>query len=239
MRGELSLTSIKAVTFDAGGTLINPYPSVGAVYAEVLARHRITIQAPALDHLFSSALQKAQSTIRENLDETTEKDYWREVARDAIGRFCPQKEKFSEVFEDLFEAFAHADRWKAADDAVDTLAALKSRGYRLALLSNADKRFRQVFTEMGFDGLFERLFISSEVGYEKPDWRIFDHVQKYLKMPPESILHVGDSPARDGKGAAEAGWHYFIINSEPGTVGGHPCISSLSRLLDLLPGINP
>ena len=238
MRGELSLENIKAVTFDAGGTLINPYPSVGAVYAEILARHKVTIQAPALDHLFSSALQKAQSTIRENLDETTEKDYWRKIAGDTFGRYCPQKEKFSEIFEDLFDAFAYADRWKAEDDAADTLATLKNRGYRLALLSNADKRFRQVFTEMGFDGLFERMFISSEVGYEKPDWRIFDHVQKYLQVPPESILHVGDSPTRDGIGAAEAGWQYLILSPKPEITRDHPCISSLSRLLALLPGIN-
>lgn len=238
MRGELSLTNIKAVTFDAGGTLIHPYPSAGAIYAEILARHRITIQTPALEHLFSSALQKAQSTIRENLDETTEKYYWREIVRDTIGRFCPQKEKFSEVFEDIFDAFACAKRWKAADDAADTLATLKSRGYPLALLSNADKRYRQVFTEMGFDDFFEYMFISSEIGYEKPDWRIFDHVQKYLQVPPESILHVGDSPMRDGRGAAEAGWQYLILSPESEADGGPLCISSLSRLLALLPGIN-
>ncbi len=238
MKGELSLTNIKAVTFDAGGTLIHPYPSAGAIYAEILARHRITIQSPALEHLFSSALQKAQSTIRENLDETTEKNYWRKIVRDAIGRFCPQKEKFSEVFEDIFDAFAYANRWKAADDAASTLAALYSRGYPLALLSNADKRFRQVFTEMDFDDFFECMFISSEIGYEKPDRRIFDHAQKYLQVPPESILHVGDSPSRDGKGASEAGWQYLILSPEPAAVGGHPTITSLSRLLALLPGIN-
>ena len=33
------LGHIQAVTFDVGGTLIRPWPSVGHVYAEVAARH--------------------------------------------------------------------------------------------------------------------------------------------------------------------------------------------------------
>ena len=238
MSSEVELGNIKVVTFDAGGTLIHPHPSASAVYAEVLAQHRITIQPPALEHLFSTALQKAQSTVREDINEKTEKEFWRGIVRDTIGRYCPQKEKFGDVFEDIFDAFASASRWKAAEDASETLSSLKSRGYRLALLSNADKRYRQVFAEMGLEKLLEHLFISSEIGYEKPDGRIFTHVQKLMQVPAESILHVGDSPWRDGKGAADAGWQYLILGSKPESADGHSYISSLSRLLNLLPDMN-
>jgi hypothetical protein len=42
-----ALSGIRAVTFDVGGTLIEPWPSVGRVYAEVAARHGVEVAAEA------------------------------------------------------------------------------------------------------------------------------------------------------------------------------------------------
>src|SRR5580700_10426449 len=44
---------IRAVTFDVGGTLIEPWPSVGRVYAEVAARHGLEVAAEDLDRQFA------------------------------------------------------------------------------------------------------------------------------------------------------------------------------------------
>ncbi len=46
---------VRAVTFDAGGTLIQPWPSVGHVYAEVAARHGHKIPPAALNQRFGKA----------------------------------------------------------------------------------------------------------------------------------------------------------------------------------------
>jgi phosphoglycolate phosphatase-like HAD superfamily hydrolase len=35
----MNLKDIKAITFDVGGTLIEPFPSVGHIYAEIAAQH--------------------------------------------------------------------------------------------------------------------------------------------------------------------------------------------------------
>ena len=42
------LSGIQAVTLDVGGTLIEPWPSVGHVYAEIAARFGAPGHAPAL-----------------------------------------------------------------------------------------------------------------------------------------------------------------------------------------------
>src|SRR5581483_11235396 len=49
-------TRIQAVTFDVGGTLIEPFPSVGHVYAAVAAQHGVTDLSPeALNARFRAA----------------------------------------------------------------------------------------------------------------------------------------------------------------------------------------
>src|SRR5581483_2268722 len=56
------LSHIQAVTFDVGGTLIKPWPSVGHVYAEVAARHGVKrLQPEALDRQFAAAWRRLRN----------------------------------------------------------------------------------------------------------------------------------------------------------------------------------
>src|SRR5206468_3601936 len=51
-----TIQSIRAVTFDVGGTLIEPWPSVGHIYAEVAARHGMKgLSAVVLNRQFTAA----------------------------------------------------------------------------------------------------------------------------------------------------------------------------------------
>ena len=51
-----SARPIRAVTFDVGGTLIQPWPSVGHVYAEVAALHGYrALDAEQLNRRFAAA----------------------------------------------------------------------------------------------------------------------------------------------------------------------------------------
>jgi putative hydrolase of the HAD superfamily len=49
--------------------------------------------------------------------------------------------------------------------------------------------------------------ISEDVGYLKPDRRLFDHAASLAGVPAERILYVGDSLRSDVIGGREAGWH--------------------------------
>jgi putative hydrolase of the HAD superfamily len=59
---------------------------------------------------------------------------------------------------------------------------------------------------MGFGELFDRLYFSCELGYQKPDEGYFRHVQRSLGLDGESILFWDDA-ARNVDGARECGWH--------------------------------
>ena len=49
------------------------------------------------------------------------------------------------------------------------------------------------------------MVVSCEVGFEKPSPVIFAQAAEKLGLPPESILHIGDSFEMDVQGARSAG----------------------------------
>ncbi|MCC5835944.1 MAG: HAD-IA family hydrolase [Opitutales bacterium] len=208
----LSLDGIQAITFDAGGTLVHAWPPVGTAYAEVLADHGIEADGEVLQERFMQFYKKATERPRERIDLEAERIFWRKVVAETVADVCPQ-EQLDSVFDALWNAYASSDRWRLYPGAKDTVRRCKEKGYRVFLLSNADSRFRQTFEELGFGDIFEELFISSEIGYEKPDPRIFHHVREKIACKPEQILHIGDSPFHDGA-AATLGWNVAILGKE-------------------------
>ncbi len=224
---------VRAITFDAGGTLIRPYPSVGEIYFETLRGFGIEVDPQEVEKDFRVAFNE---TVRRGNDKRvsneSERVFWQRVVRNCLGRHIPP-DIFDKVFDELYDTFVSASRWQLAEDALPILKELRHRGYRLAILSNADSRFCQVFKEMGLTDLMEAIFISSEIGYEKPDLRIFRHVEKTLKLSPPQILHIGDSPRHDAEGAANAGWQYRLLKYETSHLE-YPCINTLGEILGVV-----
>ena len=222
---------ITTVTLDVGGTLLFPYPSVGEVYAEVMADQGIEVAREQLEERFRKMFALTRVGPRAVVDDATEREFWRGLVREVIGDFCTE-DGFEALFQDLYDAFAHPDRWRIAGDAVATIKELTRRGYRLAVLSNADSRLRHVLEVRGITGLMEQVFISAEVGFEKPDPRIFRHVEQVLRVEPFQVAHVGDSQFHDGDGARAAGWSPFVLGGhfdpETGTIG---CLGDLLEVL--------
>ena len=226
---------IRGVTFDAVGTLITVHPSVGNIYSEILQCHNITIQPTAIDYFFRRAYADAQNIPRRSIDNESEKKRWRGIVQRTIGQFC-RKGEFATVFEKLYETFAGGRRWKAMDGARGVLDELKRRGYRVAILSNADSRTRSVLSDLSLEERFEAIFLSTEIHFEKPDSRAFQYVESHLGLLAEHMLHVGDSRGHDESGALRAGWHSVRIGSPiPPLKVRSKTIASLDEILRLLP----
>lgn len=91
---------------------------------------------------------------------------------------------------------------------VGTLALVEGLRRRapVAVVSNGSGRVQRAKLERAF--LTEHLpdvFLSGEVGAEKPDARIFLAALARVDRAPEEVLHVGDDPERDIVGAARLG----------------------------------
>ena len=59
---------------------------------------------------------------------------------------------------------------------------------------------------MGLSSYFDAILISGELGFEKPDPKIFNIVFKHFDLTnPAEILHIGDSVRKDYLGAKDYG----------------------------------
>ncbi len=194
-----STSEIRAITFDAGGTLIEPWPSVGHIYAEVAARFGLSgITAEALNERFAANWQRLK-----NFNYTRAE--WSKLVDETFAGLV-QKAPSQTFFSELYSHFGRAQSWRIFDDVPATLEALASHQLRLAVISNWDERLGPLLSELGLDKYFEAIIISCDVGFCKPSPVIFEQAAGKLGLPHGRILHVGDSVTADIEGAKKAGF---------------------------------
>lgn len=96
--------------------------------------------------------------------------------------------------------------------AIDTLQALRQRGYRLGLVSNIDEReFREFLSHPPFAACFDATVSSEAAGSCKPDAGIFRIALERAGCAAKDAVFVGDTPAHDIDGAAELGMTTVLI----------------------------
>jgi putative hydrolase of the HAD superfamily len=83
--------------------------------------------------------------------------------------------------------------------------------FDLAVISNFDGRLRMILEHLGISQLFSHVFLSSELGADKPDPEIFRRALRLSDARPDETLHVGDDPVRDWEAARSAGLGVFEL----------------------------
>jgi putative hydrolase of the HAD superfamily len=111
--------------------------------------------------------------------------------------------------------------WLPEPDALATLTQLRSRGYRLALISNAsdDPNTQVLVDKLGARDLFEVISSSAVLGVRKPNPKIFRDALERMNLPPEKVAMVGDTLGADILGAYNAGIFSIWIKRRADTAG--------------------
>ena len=205
---------IKSILFDAAGTLFYLTKTVGDHYAYVGREVGLKLDAQALDRAFHAAWK--QMPRRPAIDgprENDDKGWWRELVGRVFDQVAPSISEFDRdnFFEIAYEHFAEAGVWELYPEVLDVLEQLRER-FQLAVISNFDGRLRLILQNLGISKYFAHVFISSELGADKPDPEIFRHALKLIHLNPDEVLHVGDDPERDWKAAKEAGLSVFHLD---------------------------
>lgn len=193
---------IEAITFDVGGTLIEPYPSVGEIYASVARELGLGDFDPTvLTRNFKSAWRNRVAFDYSKLE-------WKELVCHTFPASC---EVTDELFEAIYQRFAEGHVWRIYDDVLPALEHLKSHRTRLGIISNWDERLLPLLDSLNLTPWFERIIVSSAVGAHKPDRRIFEAAAEAFDLPAHAILHIGDSRREDCEGAEIAGFHAEMV----------------------------
>ncbi len=205
----------KALFFDAGGTLLKPFPSVGDVYSFYAKKYGKDIDPKILNKVFYQVWnhRNGLAALQTGVSEKEEKSWWKELVRDVF-RLVDPIERFDDFFDELYHAFASENTWKIFDEVFDVLTNLKAQGYYLAIISNWDHRLIEICANLKLDKCFDEIFVSALVGYAKPDSRIFEKACDKGGVLPREALHIGDSITDDYYGAKNAGLDALFLDRE-------------------------
>jgi putative hydrolase of the HAD superfamily len=204
----------KAIFFDAAGTLFHLSGTVGHHYALVASEVGLTLDAQQLDRAFYSAWKKMPS--RAAIDgprENDDKGWWRELIDLVLDEAAPSLSELDRdnFFEIAYEHFAESGVWELYPEVPDVLKQLRPH-FQLAVISNFDGRLRFILQHLGISKFFTHVFISSEVGADKPDPEIYRRALKLIGLKSNEVLHVGDDPERDWEATSAAGLSVFRLD---------------------------
>ncbi len=110
----------------------------------------------------------------------------------------------------------HIDSYLKVDTKlVDVIKQLKSAGYKIVLLSNAnhtffDRKIYPIFPE--FKDIFDEIVISSQVGMVKPNADIFLYTLEKINILPEEALFIDDSQS-NVTAAEQLGIHGYLYTN--------------------------
>jgi putative hydrolase of the HAD superfamily len=98
---------------------------------------------------------------------------------------------------------------------LDALAALRARGLKLGLVSNAHflpALMLEDFERMGLAEYMDAIVISSQLGVRKPHPAIFERILDELGVAPEEAVFVGDKVREDIVGPKELGMRAVLTH---------------------------
>jgi putative hydrolase of the HAD superfamily len=227
------MDEIQVVFFDVGGTLVESNGSVGEIYGRFARRYGIDQDPVVMTDAFSRSFREQpplafpRGTPEDELH-GLERDWWRRLVLEVVPGF-PQ---FDAFFSEVYEFFRGREGWRLFDDVIPTLAELKDRGLRLAVISNYDSRIDDLLRDFEIERFFDGVHISSRAGAAKPDRDIFLSALRYHQVEPGKAIHVGDSLRADIEGASAVGMQAVLIDRTQSFALNHELIR-ISRLEEL------
>lgn len=126
---------------------------------------------------------------------------------------------------------AHYEKnWRLFADVLPVLGMLD--GFRLGIISNGDSaQQRRKLQTLGIAACFEHVVISGDLGFAKPDQRIFAEAARLAGNRPADCIYVGDHPETDIRAAAQAGFQAFIVDRSASAGPAHACLAGVARLI--------
>ena len=221
---------LETVFLDAGGLLV--YPNWTRISNALRARG-IDVDPAALARAEPHA--KKQIDVRQTITATNDAGrgwLYFTLIFDRAG--VPPGPDVEAALQELHAYHQNTNLWELVPSYVaPSLAALRRRGLKLTIVSNANGKLRVLFERLALAGCVDCLLDSHDEGVEKPDPRFFEIALERSGARRESTIHVGDLYHVDVEGARAAGLRGVLLD-EAGLYPDVDCprVQSLEELVD-------
>ncbi|PKP56469.1 hypothetical protein CVT91_13080, partial [Candidatus Atribacteria bacterium HGW-Atribacteria-1] len=160
--------STKWVILDVMGVIFEVGDDTNDLLVPYIQKRNDMISADKINEMY----------LKASLGEISSFDFWNELG---FGR------KFPEIERDYLDTYLRID-----SEFVE-IAKTLSKNYSLAILSNDVKEWSNYLrTKFDLSKLFKIIIISGEVGYRKPDKRIYNILLDRIQSPSSDCVFVDD-----------------------------------------------
>lgn len=195
------MTPLRALCFDATGTLVETAEPVGEVYRRVALEHGVDLPAWRIEDAFRRVLRHAPPRGLTGDDAPTrrrhEVEWWQERVRQTF-QATDSTVRFDDLpafARTLFDVYRQPSAWRVRRGVPEMLATLRARRWSLAVVSGFDHRLPSILEGLDLAKYFGALILPADCGVAKPDRRIFEIAAASLEQPFGSLGYVGDDPA--------------------------------------------
>ena len=228
MRSQTIVNGLpSAVLLDLDDTILDDSGHSARCWGEACALH-----ASDLDGLDPAVLLEAIDRVRTW--------YWSDAERHRVGRLdllaayrevvamaCEQVGLTRSTAAEKIAAHYRSRRdeeIRPFPQAVETVRWLRDAGCRLALLTNgAGEPQRSKVERFGLADLFDTILIEGELGFGKPDPRVYQRALADLDVEPDRAWMAGDNPEWDVAAPQRQGiYGIWVDRWERGLAEGHP-----------------
>ena len=221
----------EAVFWDVGGVILD---TASIVEAQQTFLERV-VEAYDLEHDVDAARDRWRSALSEHFAGREGRKY--RTAREGREKAAAAlfdgdvPEDWRALFEEVTEATVRLN-----PGAEETLRRIHEAGIYQAIVSDADAGLADTLDRFGIDEYVSHVTTSEEVGYVKPDRRMFETAFEKARgagVDPERGVMVGDKYDNDMEGASAVGLTTAGYGAEDGPAVDHQ-LADLRDLLDVL-----
>jgi HAD superfamily hydrolase (TIGR01662 family) len=220
---------MKAVLFDVDFTLARPGPELGPEgYVRAGERHGLTLEPSR----YEEARDVALVDLRRHPELEHDDEIWFRFTERIVRGMGGDADSAYACAVEITRAWERHENFELYDDVPDALAALRSAGLRIGLVSNSARDVREFARHHGLD--VDAGISSFHHGRTKPHASIFRAVLDLLGVEAPEAVMVGDMIADDIEGARALGMRAILVDREGVHTDFEPRVETLNELLPLL-----
>lgn len=206
----------RAISLDAGYTLIHPVREAPELVAATLEAHHIHPSPAELTSAWRSAerLFLADYRAPESLTWTSDgliqalyERYYGQWLAD-LGLADPERRHARAIIAD----YNDPANWAPYEGVGEALADLHGRGYRLGVVSDWVSGLPRILHRLRLSRYLDWVLVSAAIGFNKPSPALYRLAVSRAGVPAEAMVHVGDSYYADVLGARTVGMDAVLID---------------------------
>lgn len=231
--GEKLMVNYKAIIFDLDDTLLDRENAVNQMFLMILEK------------CYEGVKHSTKNKMLQKFKEHDKRAYGygdkTNVLESLFDEFPPKHRLPSNDIQDFWNNnFPHC--FSINPDTLKIVNTLKTQ-VKVAIITNGlTLRQKAKIINTNLNSCFDIILISEEVGFSKPDRRIFELALKKLNVQPEETLFIGDDLEKDIGGCQSVSikglWFNPRMVKNDTTIKPDAEINSFERILDFLPNLN-